>query len=419
MSMRTRTCRIPMPLTVMGGALLGKQPRPNSLNNPWFVLVFVIVTMGVMGCTGASSSNDRGPAVEGGTEALEPAPAGWRPDLVVSLSRQLLEQGATMGLDDFLGDLGWSWVGVVPAHAELSVKDLRVGKASCERCIGVVATLGGTVTVPPIWTSANGRVALDVRIHDVEQKGNTWTVKLSPHNARVLDLTLRGKERPYLRRKLEEQLTGDTLDGAAYEMTIPLLGKELPIRDAEVRVVSHGVQLQMLTVADDVQAVIASPHPSEGWVVSVSETTARWLLSDMLVEMDVTPRSMRPDLTALTLQEDNLSMRLRLSHSKANGHPWWHEQDISGRVVAGADGIRLDSVEVENGSRSKTPAYRNLAFIARGVIRRKVKKSLRDGYSPAAIYEAQMGDALIEIVVDSIHGGEGRVAIEGSVKGLL
>lgn len=346
-----------------------------------------------------------------------PAPATWEPDAVLTLSHALLGDLLTQVLGHYGTLEDDISIGVATLHPALTVQSVRLGRGECEGCLGVGATLEGTLDVTTALDLASTQSPMTVdaafdAVVEVIDKGGSWIVQLTPKKLQDADVSVGGVgvggAKATLRDWFNERLLADV---PPQEITT-LGGEELPLRGVKVVPTTRAVQLHLLTAVTDPVPVPVPTAVPKGWRVDVAPSTLVKLAAAQAYEAGPIEHDILPVPTSLTMRGDTFTLGLRLWRVKGRG--WWRDYEVTGRVAVDKRKFDFEPVDSKKIGQSKGAALADpLSALGQGVILQAIEGALQT--TLPATHRTRSDGLRTQVIARSIEGTKKRLTATGRV----
>ena len=178
-----------------------------------------------------------------------PAPPQWEPDAVLLMSEALVDDALGVLLAEQGNLRGEIAAGPITAVPDLSVRQVDLKAAKCERCLRVRAELDGVITVRSLLGEVEAPVQAVLRfdaVFDVVQADEVWSLTVAPKKLHQVEIDLAGADLAAFVQPVRAWLEEAFID----QPPIPLaeLGStDLPIRAMRVVPVRRDLRVDLLT----------------------------------------------------------------------------------------------------------------------------------------------------------------------------
>ncbi len=348
-----------------------------------------------------------------------PAPKTWRPDAVLRLSQQTVDQALLTILQEEATLTQRLELGLATIRPRLTISGIKVRRATkCGECLQLDVDLEGTVRVETALGTTrvpvDGGATFDVAL-DLARATPHWELTATPRSIQSVRLGLGtvvagvGNLSVFL-----QDWVDDNLVSSIGTQTIADLGDAtLPFRAVSVVPGEGSIELRLLTESGVDEVVVTDKTaPASGWSLEMSSPALLALARRASMGAEPLDFDVVAEPTRLAIDDDAFELGLRLW--RVAGRGWWRDYEITGAVEAKPKRVVLVPTDVKQiGSSPGAALVDPLAFLGQGVILRTIESALNTSM-PSSRRETFQG-LQATLLVEEVQGGAGTVIIDGSL----
>ena len=344
-----------------------------------------------------------------------PPPSQWEPDAVLLLSEALVDDALVVLLAEQGNLRGEIAAGPITAVPDLSVRQVDLKAAKCERSLRVRAELEGVITVRSLLGEVDAPVRADLRfdaVFDVVQAGEVWSLTVAPRKLHHVEIDLAGADLAAFVQPIRTWLE----EAVVRQPPLPLadLGStDLPIRAMRVIPVRRDLRVDLLTTTHQARPLSTGTDAIEqGWRLDLSAPALLDLARRAAFEAGPISHDVVVEPTSLYIEEDVFTLGLRLWRLKGRG--WWRDYEIDGRVTVEGRGISLQPTDVRDRGHSRGAAWADpLAALGEGVILKAIERAMET--SLPAIHRERGAALKVVVQIEQVDGNGDVLVLHGGL----
>ncbi len=378
----------------------------------WMSLMLV-----ASGCAGTVMPQYR----EARTAALAsppPPPPNWKPDAVLHLSPEAIDEIVEALLDQ-LGPLKGSLdAGVARLEPRLTLKRLTLRRAKgCDDCVSVDLSLDGRVNVVTPLGSAkspvDAQLAFDAVFEVEADERGLWQVLLVPRRVRDLDVSMGGTRVATAGGTIQRWIERSLFQDMPPQRIATLGSVDLPLRAVRVATAGRTIQLHLLTASPAAHPIPVERRKPARWQLDIHPDSLVAMAAAESYRAGAVAKDVVPVPTSLELDEHGgFRMGLRLWRIKGKG--WWRDYEVEGTATIDGDDVDLTPSGVTEQGKSKGAVFVDpLAALGEGVILKTIERALETSL-PANHREKVEGLKTV-IGLEQLTGNAEGVHLSGSL----
>lgn len=354
-----------------------------------------------------------------------PAPAGWKPDLVLHLSGPVIQDVAreTIATNGALKQrIDQQVLGAtVSLTPDLTIHKVKVSPSeACGSCLAIDTTVSGKSQ----WAAFGQRGEIDLRVHaivdlQIEAKGTggVFDVTVAAKDVDKLDVTVSGAQAKIgdalqalasdqLRRQLLAQF--QPIDLGTYG------NKDTPLRALRaVGVAGGGVQIEMLSSSPSPGVLSVRDRPlAQGFALYADPGSVVGLARAEAFKQPPLTHDVVVEPTSLTVGDDTFDLGIRLWRPVGRG--WWRDYTVSGALSVFKGHTRLDAKSVSEGEKSAGAEIVDpLVTLGEGVILQSISDAVHANIPSRT--RAVAGGVRIDALLTGITGDAGMLIASGTI----